>query len=738
MGDHGVNILDPFAGTGTFLSRLIQSGIIPADRLPDKYREELHATELVLLAYYIASLNIESAYLQATGERLPFPGMVLADTFQMGEGGKSKMFPKFLEENNARANRQNQADIRVIIGNPPYRANQGDSNQNNQNLSYEKLDRSIRDTYAAYSSATLKNSLYDSYIRAFRWASNRIKKQGVICYVTNGGWIDGNTMDGFRKTLAEEFTGIYVFNLRGNQRTSGELSRKEGGKIFGSGSRAPIAITLLVKNPEKKGACEIHYHDIGDYLSREEKLARVVDFGSIAHVPWERITPNAHHDWINVRSEEFSSLMPLNEGANSIFTIRSRGVATSRDTWVYNFSLDHLRSNMEKTAHFYEAERTRLRGEKGDLANLVKYDPTQIKWDGQMLIELGRGVPLTSESIDFDISVYRPYTKKSLASGRCITNRLYQIPSIFPSPHHENLAISVTSTGENKDFSCLLVNAIPDLHLLATTQCFPLYIYEKPQAGKTRMSRLFKEESPEKNLVKKDAITDSSLANFRDHYQDKKISKEDLFYYVYGVLHSPEYREHYADDLKKMLPRVPFTPDFWAFSKAGRELASLHLNYETIPMTEVKVGKVAISPSEATKLPEALYRITKMRFGKTANGEKDKSVIYFNDDITITDIPLEAYDYVVNGKSAVEWIMDQYQVYTDPESGITNDPNLWCKEHGDPLYIFNLVLRVVRVSMETVKIVRGLPSLESEDMGGYGASFYRGESIAAERDERND
>ncbi len=732
LSDHGVNILDPFAGTGTFLSRLIQSGIIPADRLPAKYQEELHATELVLLAYYIASLNIESAYLQATGESLPFPGMVLADTFQMGEGGKSKMFPKFLEENNARANRQNQADIRVIIGNPPYRANQGDSNQNNQNLSYEKLDRSIRDTYAAGSTAVNKNSLYDSYIRAFRWASNRIKKHGVICYVTNGGWIDGNTMDGFRKALAEEFTGIYVFNLRGNARTQGELRRKEAGNIFESGSRAPIAITLLVKNPEKKGNCEIHYHDIGDYLSREEKLSKVVAFGSIENVPWDTIVPNQHHDWINARSEEFSSLIPLNDGANSIFNIRSNGVKTNRDIWVFNFSLDHLKSNMEKTTHFYEAERTRLRGEKGDLSNLVRYDPTQIKWDRDMLVFFKRDASLELIEDRFRLGLYRPFTKQNLCFGTIINSQTYQIPSLFPSAHHENLAISVTSTGENKDFSCLLVNAIPDLHLLATTQCFPLYLYEKPQAGKTRMSRLFKEESQEENLVKKDAIADSALASFRDHYQDKKITKEDLFYYVYGVLHSPEYREHYADDLKKMLPRVPFTPDFWAFSKAGRDLASWHLNYETIPMTEVKVGKVAVSPSEATKPPEILYRVTKMLFGKTADGEKDKSVIYYNDDITITDIPLETYDYVVNGKPAVEWIMDQYQVYTDPESGITNDPNLWCKEHGDPLYIFNLVLRVVRVSMETVKIVSGLPSLESEDMGGYGPISFGGEAIAAE------
>jgi len=730
LSDPGVNILDPFAGTGTFLSRLIQSGIISPDRLPDKYREELHATELVLLAYYIASLNIESAFLQASGESLPFPGMVLGDTFQMGEGGKSKMFPKFLEENNARADRQNQADIRVILGNPPYRANQGDSNQNNQNLSYEKLDKSIRDTYAAGSTAVNKNSLYDSYIRAFRWASNRIRKQGVICYVTNGGWIDGNTMDGFRKTLAEEFTSLYVFNLRGNQRTSGELSRKEGGKIFGSGSRAPIAITLLVKNPEKKGPCEIHYHDIGDYLSREEKLAKVVGFGSIDHVPWEKIVPNDHHDWINARSEEFGSLVPLNDGPDSIFTIRSRGVATSRDTWVYNFSLDSLRSNMEKTARVYEAERTRLNGEKGDLDNLVRYDPKQIKWDRDMLAFLKRDVSLKLTEDRFRIGMYRPFTKQNLCFGSIVNSQTYRIPSIFPSPHHENLAISVTGTGSTKDFSCLIINILPDLEVISKGQCFPLYVYEKLQGGKNRLSQLFKEESPEPGMVKKEAISDSALANFRSHYKDAKISKEDLFYYVYGVLHSSEYRERYAADLKKMLPRVPFAPDFWAFSKAGRNLASWHLHYETVgPWKAVKID---ISYTGKSKTMETLYRVTKMRFGKTSGGEEDRSVIHFNEDITIVGIPLEAYEYVVNGKSAIDWIMEQYQVYTDKDSGITNDPNDWCKEHGDPLYIFNLLLRIIRVSMETVMIIKGLPSLEAGDTEGYGPASFGGEAIAAE------
>ena len=512
LSDHGVNILDPFAGTGTFLSRLIQSGIIPSDRLPDKYREELHATELVLLAYYIASLNIESAFLQATVESLPFPGMVLGDTFQMGEGGKSKMFPKFLEENNARANRQNHADIRVIVGNPPYRANQGDSNQNNQNLSYEKLDKSIRDTYAAGSTAVNKNSLYDSYIRAFRWASNRIKKQGVICYVTNGGWIDGNTMDGFRKTLAEEFTSIYVFNLRGNFR---KFDPREGENIFGQKSGATIVITLLVKNPEKGGSCEILYHDIGEYLSREEKLAKVVSFGSIAQTPWENIVPNRHCDWINQRGDDFDNFIPLDESPNGIFVTRSRGVETSRDIWVYNFSKAALEDNIRRMIDFYNSQVDSLfvkcQGEGKNapkkVQGLIDTNPKNIKWTSELIEDLARGKKGAVCKENIGPSLYRPFTKSWIYYDRQFNHRFKE--KLYPSPYHDNLAITLPAPGFRKGFSCLIANTLPDLHVhVDGSQCFPLYVYEKPQAEKKRLARLFKEESQEENLVKKGVMID--------------------------------------------------------------------------------------------------------------------------------------------------------------------------------------------------------------------------------------
>ncbi len=722
LADEHVHILDPFTGTGTFLVRLIQSGLIAPDRLPYKYAHEMHANELVLLAYYIAAVNIEAAYHDLTGqEYAPFPGIVLTDTFLMGEQKGQTKIEVFSQENSERAERQNRADIRVVIGNPPYSVGQNDANDNNQNQKYEALDASIRDTYAAHSTATLKNSLYDSYIRAFRWASNRIKDQGVICFVSNGGWIDGNTMDGFRKSLAEEFTSIYVFNLRGNARTQGELRRKEAGNVFDAGSRTPIAITLLVKNPAKAGQCAIHYRDIGDYLSREEKLAIISEMGSVANVPWERIMPNENQDWINQRSEDFGNFMAMGDKSGEekrmLFSMYSRGVATSRDAWVYNFSQSQLRENMEKTASFYERERERLHEISGEIKDLVNYDSRKIKWDGEMLLHLQRWNALKLTDGMFRQAVYRPFEKTNFCYGRIVNNRLYMMPRIFPTAHHQNLAISVTGTGSSKDFSCLIVDTLPDLEVISKGQCFPLYYYEKPQAPSGQNAGLFDEPADSgadaDGYVRKDAITDTALADYRAHYHDEQIGKEDIFYYVYGILHSPEYRERYANDLKKMLPRIPFAPDFWVFSNAGRELAYWHLNYEQVDPYE---GLEIFTKDSARNLPPySLYRVEKMAFASLGGREKDKSTIQYNGYITIKGIPLEAYDYVVNGKPAIAWVMERYQVTSDKDSGIKNDPNDWCREHDDPEYILRLLGQVTKVSVETVRITRELPPIDGDD-----------------------
>ncbi len=733
LGEKDVHIIDPFTGTGTFIVRLLQSGLIqPADLLR-KYKEELHANEIVLLAYYIAAINIEETFHALRGALaggkdkvdgyVPFDGIVLTDTFQISESNgdmEEKMFP----ENNRRVRRQKSSPIRVVIGNPPYSVGQGDANANNQNLKYPILDERIRITYAERSTATNKNSLYDSYIRAIRWASDRINGKGIVAFVSNGSFIDGNAMDGVRACLADEFTSIYVFNLRGNQRTSGEISRMEGGKIFGSGSRAGIAISLLIKNPEKKGKCELYYHDIGDYLDREEKLEIITRFQSIAGIQdekgWQRIIPNANHDWINQRDEAFERFISLGDkkdaATKTIFESYTAGLQTNRDAWAYNFSHKAVRQNLRRMIEAYnsqvvgfeKASEGKLKQELEAFAeSFIDTDARKIKWSSSLigdLIRLRKGVFRDEAVRD---SLYRPFVKSSVYYDSQFNHRVYQIPQIFPTPKHKNLVIAVSGIGAAKEFSSLITDAIPNLHMHDTGQCFPLYLYEKdePQDGE-----LISEQQGGELIDgyrRRDAITDAILADYRAAY-GKKITKEDIFYYVYGVLHSPEYRRRFAADLKKMLPRIPFTEaagDFWKFSQAGRDLAAWHLNYETVdpfPLDEVA--------SELTLTPEQYYRVQKMTFARKDKAI-DKTAITYNANLTLTGIPLEAYDYVVNGKPALEWVMERYQITVDKDSGIRNDPNDWMTEHGDPAYLVNLIKRVVRVSLETIRIVNALPPL---------------------------
>lgn len=724
LKDEGIHILDPFTGTGTFPVRMMESGLIPPDMLPLKYRYELHANEIVLLAYYIAAINIEEAYHRVTGKPYqPFPGICLTDTFQMNENdGKIDIG---LPENADRVEEQKRRDIRVIVGNPPYSVGQNNANDNNQNLKYPNLDRRIAATYAAHSTATLKNSLYDSYIRAFRWASDRIGNKGVLCFVTNGAWLDSNTADGFRHELEKEFSAVYVFNLRGNQRTSGELSRREGGKIFGSGSRTPVAITLLIKKPGHTGKAQIFYHDIGDYLTREEKLHKVKTFADYAVMPWEQLHPNEHNDWINQRCGDFDDFVPLNDGDTAIFCMRSGGLKTNRDAWCYNFSNEQLKHNIKVSIDFYNSEVDRLQKIKQQnneisVTDIISFDKTKFSWDFQQKQDIQKYKKYNFAYDSVYNSTYRPFVKEISYFNRQLNNRVYRQPSLFPTANHNNLVIQVTGTGSSKDFSCLISNTLPDLEVISKGQCFPLYHYEKsePKGKAVEQGSLIPQKSKPKQLglplpktvteeyTCKDAITDAGLEHFQTYYEDDKISKEDLFYYAYGILHSPKYREKYAADLKKMLPRVPLAPDFWAFSKAGRELAHWHLDYE----------QVEPWPVEEERKPQGdmddftYYHVEKMRFPKKG----ERGTIIYNGNITFKGIPLDAYDYVVNGKSALDWIMERYAITIDKDSGIRNDPNDWCREHNDPTYIYNLVKRIIRVSLETNRIVTGLPDIDGE------------------------
>lgn len=724
LGSKGVHIIDPFTGTGTFITRLIQSGLIKPEELPHKYQHEIHANELVLLAYYIAAINIEAAYHgEVIDEYTPFEGICLTDTFQMYE--KDDLVDVLLEDNSARRKRQKELDIRVIVGNPPYSAGQTSANDNNANIGYSTLDERIRSTYVIRSDATNKNSLYDSYIRAIRWASDRIGDAGIIGFVTNAGFVEANTADGLRKCLADEFSSLYIFHLRGNQRTSGETSRKEGGKIFGSGSRAPIAISLLVKNPEVEAHGQIYFHDIGDYLSREEKLDRIADYASVAGIEqWQRIIPDEHGDWLKQRDDSFGQFIALGDksdkSALSLFENYSNGVQTNRDAWCYNQSKRVLVNKMENMVSAYNSELARFQQKHGDkdrstrtdlVANFVSLDATRISWSSSLIADLVRSKSGVFDESSVMVSLYRPFMKSWIYYDRMFNHRPYQMPNIFPDESVENRVIWTTGVSASMAFSCFMSDCVPDLQGPAKVQCFPLYLYD--EVAQASNDDLFA-EPVEDGLRRRDAITDGGLVHFQNAYPGEKISKEDLFYYVYGILHSPDYRERFADNLSKELPRIPAVKkgtDFWAFCKAGRALAELHLNYETVepyPLTIEAKGK----------LTDADYRVEKMKFAKkkdpeTGKNVNDRSTVIYNGKITLKDIPEAAWDYVVNGKAALDWVMERQAVRTDKASGIVNDANDWAIETmGNPKYPLELFQRVVTVSLETQKIVNNLPPLD--------------------------
>lgn len=728
FADDNVHVLDPFTGTGTFINRLLQSGLIPADRLTYKYKNEIHANEIVLLAYYIASINIETVYhdqmktVNPEMEYTPFEGICLTDTFEMYE--KDDLVSKVLVDNSERRKRQKELDIRVIIGNPPYSAGQSSENDNNANVKYPFLDSRIEATYAKESTATLQKNLYDSYIRAIRWASDRIKDRGVIGFVTNGGYIDSNSADGLRKCLADEFSSLYFFHLRGNARTSGEQRRKEKDNVFGQGTRTPIVISILVKNPNAKQHGQIHFHDIGDYLSKEEKLEKISDLVSINGITaiegWTNIKPDSHNDWLNQRDDSFNEFLEIgnkkDKNIPSLFDNFSLGVVTNRDAWIYQYSYEKLVNNLKDLINVYNTECHRIQSllkdtPTQDVGDLVNNDPTKISWTRALKNDLKKNKELVFDKKSLYISTYRPFTKSWMYFNRRLNEMVYQIPQIFPTSDTENLMISITGRGSTKEFSVLIANQVMDLECISKGQCFPLYLYDDNMTEEKEIDLFSQAEkkSIDNHFTRNDAISDIGLKHFQDAYPNETINKEDIFYYVYGLLHSEDYRSRYADNLTKELPRIPCvkkSEDFWAFSKAGRDLAHWHLNYETV---EPYKAKLDLGGKSFKQLEDKDFYVTKMKFPK----KDQKDTVVYNNAITIREIPVEAYDYVVNGKSALEWVMERQGVSTHKDSGIVNDANDWAIETmGDAKYPLELFLRVITVSLETMKIVRSLPKLD--------------------------
>ncbi|WP_273760685.1 type ISP restriction/modification enzyme, partial [Bartonella sp. ML70XJBT.G] len=736
LGSRGVSILDPFTGTGTFITRLLQSNLIKPEDMEYKFRHDIHANEIVLLAYYIAAINIESTYHSLMkGDYIPFKHIGLTDTFQMLE--KESLLQKLFKENSEYLEHQKNLNIKVIFGNPPYSVGQKSANDNAKNNPYPILDNRIRKTYAAQSNASLIRNLYDNYIRAIRWASDRIDNAGIIGFVSGSGYIEKSTMDGLRKSLAKEFTSIYAFNLRGDIRKN-MLSNgraQEGENIFGNGSMTGIAVTLFIKNPNVSGDCKIYYHDIGNNLTTKEKLTTLEYFGSIDGIKnkssWQIITPDEHGDWINKRDNSFETFLAIgNKKGNNkkLFEMFSLGISTNRDAWAYNSSLDVLAENMNNMITFYNHEVKRFNDACAHsdrkmrinaVDNFVSSDAKKISWSLNLKQYLTSGKIFEFENACLIQSLYRPFTQQWLYYSRMLNEAVSKIPYIFPIEQVvENKVIQATGIGARCGFSVLMTKTLPNLDAIEKGQCFPRYFYENVETSKNKKQpHLFTnstEESENVGLQRRDAITDEGLAHFKAAYPNEIITKDDLFYYVYGLLHSEDYRTRYADNLSKELPRIPCVKtadDFWMFVTAGRELGHLHVNYEDVEPYPVTFKKGNPKQTEISN-PKEFYYVTEMRFSGNSK-EKDKSTVFYNSNITITDIPLEAYEYIVNGKPALEWVMGRQCVKTDKKSGIVNDANRYAVETvGNPAYPLELFQRVITVSLETMKIVKNLPKLE--------------------------
>lgn len=699
LTDEGVHILDGFVGTGTFIVRLIQSGLISAHDLARKYTNELHANEILLLAYYIAAVNIETAYQDAKAELgqpvayVPFPGLVLTDTFQSYEDGDAQDL-LVMEENNHRLERQKNLPITVIVGNPPWSVGQESANDDNQNESYPSLDAAIQATYVARGKGEGR-SLYDSYVRAIKWATLRIGDRGVVAYVTNGGWLDSNTAAGMRLALMEEVSELYVFNLRGRALEAGEVRKKEAGNVFGGGTRTTVAIIVGVKKPGQRGTTVVNYLDIGDYLSQEQKLAKISEVGAIGPNRTRDLVPNPHGDWITQRGEVFMDYLPIESSktAQGVFKTHTLGLGSNRDTWVYNFGRALLAAAMKRATTTYAQA----------LDGQMSREAQDIKWTQSLETLLQRGVIVTYQVNADRIAAYRPFTKQFFYADPVWTHRPGDGFNLYPTPQVENYGLLITGVSSHAPFSILATDHITDKHLLDSGQYFGRWRYESDDTL-TGMLDFDEEVASRTGYRRVDNITDSALAIFQRAY-GAGLTKDDIFHYVYAMLHSPEYRQQFAPDLKKMLPRIPLVSDPAPLVAAGEHLLQLHLGYESI--TPFPLEGLAATPPAGVS-PEDFYRVEKMRFPR--KGVRDELV--YNSHITLRGIPEDAYRYQLGARSAIEWVMDRYRVTTDSKSGITNDPNDWSREVGDPRYILDLVARIVTVSVETMKIVDALPELD--------------------------
>jgi predicted helicase len=686
LSDEGVHIIDPFVGTGNFIIHIMRK--IKRAQLPYKYHNELHCNEVLLLPYYISSMNIEHEYYQLVSEYEPFKGICLVDTFDIGTS-EQKQFSFLTQENKVRIEHQRNSPIFVVIANPPYNAGQVNENDNNKNRKYPEIDRRVSQSYAKDSRATLLRKLNDPYVKAIRWATDRIQNEGIVAFVTNSSFVTGVTFDGMRKHLAQDFDTIYILDLGGNVRRNPSLSGTTH-NVFGI--QVGVSISILVKRkdtPLPKQA-KIYYARVDEFWRKEQKYDFLDEKRSYNNIEWKEIKPDNSYTWLTEGLQnQFETFIPIGtkEGKSStraeiqaIFKTYSLGVATNRDEWVYDFQEDKLEGKVNELIHNYNFEVLRLSQESGfvDIDNFVNNDPHRIKWTDRLKKALQQSVTLTCDLLKVRHSMYRPFVKQFLYFDHLLNQRRYRQHLIFPTSdsESENRVICVSGVGSSKPFQAFTTNVVPCLDMLEKTQCFPIYIYD------------------EDGINRQENITDWALAQFQVHYEDAYITKLDISHYVYAVLHHPVYRDKYSANLKRELPHIPFTPSFWGFAKAGAKLAEMHVNYEQQPEYQL----------EWLENKDALlnWRVKKMKLSR------DKTRLIYNDFLSLSNIPLAVFEYRFGNRSALEWVIDQYQVKTDKRSGITSEPN----RPDSPEYIVQLAGKVVTVSLETMKIVKSLPNLE--------------------------
>ncbi len=676
LGSPEVKLLDPCTGTGNFVVNMLKR--VPKKDLERVYSTQFFANEVMLLPYYIAALNIERAYFDITGEYKAFEGLCFVDTLDMIHEKQ----PTFLSERNtARVQEQKKAMITVVIGNPPYNFKQLDDNDNNKNREYPAIEKRIKDTYFKASKARNKLALNDAYVKFFRWAIDRLgSRNGIVCFVTNNSFLDQIAFDGMRLQLMKDFTKIYHLNLQGNVRHNPTLS---GSAYNVFGIQVGVGITIAIKSDRHESSTLNTFH-VPIELRRAEKLDWLANTGVVSKVEWLGISPSAGGAWVHLHNEaDFSSFTPIatskmsgdsTSKAKAIFSHNSNGVKTHRDSVVYDFSKADLEDRTKKFVEFFNAEVDRLKraGPQEDLDNFVDY--SNIKWSHGLKLALATGKHLKHRASYICFSHYRPFCSLYLYFDRVFNDVVYQNQNYWPASA-SNVAICATGIGAERPFATLPTKCVPDLNFFGpgtVPQWFPFYVYDTDGSNQ------------------RENITDWSLKQFRKQYADKKITKWDIFYYVYGVLHHPGYRTKFADNLKKSLPRIPYAPDFRAFANAGKELAALHLDYE----------KLEPHPLQFVTNDKPLsYRIEKMKLSK------DTASLRVNDSLTLAGIPPEVYGYRLGNRSALHWIIDQYQVSVDKRSGIVSDPN----REDEPEYIVRLIGQVVKVSSETVRIVKGLP-----------------------------